>query len=106
MNERMSEWPITNIPISRNSESMCDRNLFSSLSRLGGEESVGSQDFSVLPFGPIEDPVRHLTLSTTWPRLSEHLVTETESYSDLDPLQVIDRVYRSLSSSVGPLVCR
>ena len=56
----------------------------------GGEESVGIQDFSVLPFGPIEDPVRHLRLSTTWPQLSEHLVTETESYSDLDPLQVGD----------------
>ena len=54
----------------------------------GGEDSVGIQDFSVLPFGPIEDPVRRLMLSTTWPQLSEHLVTETESYSDLDPLQV------------------
>ena len=55
---------------------------------LGGEDFVGMEDFSVLPFGPIEDPVRHLMLSTTWPKLSEHLVTETETYSDLDPLQV------------------
>ena len=46
------------------------------------------EDFSVLPFGPIEDPVRNLLLATTWPKLSEHLVTETETYSDLDPLQV------------------
>ena len=49
---------------------------------------MGIQDFSVMPFGPIEDPVRQLRLSTTWPQLSEHLVTETETYSDLDPQQV------------------
>jgi len=54
---------------------------------IGGEDSVGSQDFSVLPFGPIEETVSHLILSTIWPCLSEHLVTETETYSDLDPLQ-------------------
>ena len=54
---------------------------------------MGMEDFSVLPFGPIEDPVRHLVLSTTWPKLSEHLVTETETYSDLDPIQVRQSVF-------------
>ena len=41
--------------------------------------------FSALPFGPTKDPVKRLSLHTTWANLPEKLVTDDNLRSDLDP---------------------
>ncbi|KAJ8979497.1 hypothetical protein NQ317_007680 [Molorchus minor] len=40
----------------------------------------------VLPFGVTVDPLLSITLKATWSCLPDHLIVDTESYSDFDPL--------------------
>lgn len=42
---------------------------------------------SKLRFGVTFDPINELVLNTTWLQLPEHLVVDSENYSDFDPLQ-------------------
>ncbi|XP_048775837.1 rab3 GTPase-activating protein catalytic subunit-like isoform X2 [Ostrea edulis] len=51
------------------------------------EDEVGCSDFGNLPFGACEDPVSEMQLACTWPSLSEDMIVENQSYSDLDPMQ-------------------
>ncbi|XP_013395929.1 rab3 GTPase-activating protein catalytic subunit-like [Lingula anatina] len=51
------------------------------------EDEIGCTDFETLPFGACEDPVSELHLSTTWPNLSEEMIVDNDTYTDLDPLQ-------------------
>ena len=43
--------------------------------------------YGSLPWGCMMSPVDYILLLTTWPLLSEDLVTDTPDYTDLDPLQ-------------------
>ncbi|KAK5646611.1 hypothetical protein RI129_005075 [Pyrocoelia pectoralis] len=40
-----------------------------------------------LPFGVTQDPVSEIVLKTTWSHLPDHLIVDSENYSDFDPMQ-------------------
>ena len=44
--------------------------------------------YGSLPWGCMMSPIEYVILLTTWPLLSEDLVTDTPEYTDLEPLQV------------------
>lgn len=50
-------------------------------------EHFDSSTLCVLPFGVTIDPVSTLTLKATWSHLPEHLVVDSESYTDFNPLE-------------------
>ncbi|KAJ1520264.1 hypothetical protein ONE63_004468 [Megalurothrips usitatus] len=65
-----------------------------SLRRLGQWFSVtelkdhdGSSSLMNLPFGMISDPISKLQLFATWPQLTDQMVVDSQSYSDLEPMQ-------------------
>lgn len=41
----------------------------------------------VLPFGVTVDPINTMILKATWSHLPDHLIVDSENYSDFDPLQ-------------------
>lgn len=50
-------------------------------------ENFDSTTLCVLPFGVTVDPLSALTLRVAWSHLSSHLVVDTESYTDFDPME-------------------
>ncbi|KAJ8964476.1 hypothetical protein NQ314_004763 [Rhamnusium bicolor] len=51
-----------------------------------GSENYDVETLFVLPFGVTVDPVSALVLKATWNHLSDHLVVDSENYSDFDPM--------------------
>ncbi|KAF5298392.1 hypothetical protein FQR65_LT01170 [Abscondita terminalis] len=45
------------------------------------------ESICVLPFGVTHDPVTNLVLKTTWSHLPDHMIVDSENYSDFDPMQ-------------------
>lgn len=43
--------------------------------------AVGVSDIDKLPFGACDDPIVEMYLFTTWPNMSEDVVTESSVYS-------------------------
>ncbi|KAB0797415.1 hypothetical protein PPYR_08409 [Photinus pyralis] len=41
----------------------------------------------LLPFGVAQDPISEIVLKTTWSHLPDHLIVDSENYSDFDPMQ-------------------
>lgn len=50
-------------------------------------EQFDSTLLCVLPFGVTVDPLNTITLRVTWSHLPSHLVVDTESYTDFNPLE-------------------
>lgn len=51
-----------------------------------GQQLIDAVEFGrSLPFGFVREPIQSLTLHTTWPELSENIVVDSETYSDLEP---------------------
>lgn len=46
-----------------------------------------ADNFSLLPFGVSHDPVCSMIIKTFWSHLPDHLIVDSESYSDFDPMQ-------------------
>lgn len=50
-------------------------------------ETLDVSDIVKLQFGVNRDPILELTLNASWSQLPEHLIVDSENYSDFDPLQ-------------------
>ncbi|KAK4880405.1 hypothetical protein RN001_008551 [Aquatica leii] len=50
-------------------------------------ENFDLESICALPFGVTHDPVTNLILKTTWSHLPDHLIVDSENYSDFDPMQ-------------------
>lgn len=50
-------------------------------------ESFDSSSLCILPFGVTFDPVNALVLKTKWSHLADHMIVDSENYSDFDPMQ-------------------
>lgn len=50
-------------------------------------ENLDASDIVKLQFGVNRDPISELTLNAVWLHLPEHLIVDSENYSDFDPLQ-------------------
>lgn len=50
-------------------------------------ETIDASDIVKLQFGVNRDPINELMLSASWSQLPEHLIVDSENYSDFDPLQ-------------------
>nr|XP_033333565.1 rab3 GTPase-activating protein catalytic subunit isoform X1 [Megalopta genalis] len=48
-------------------------------------ETLGVAELGKLPFGATYDPIAELHLFTTWPEMSENVVVDSESFTDLEP---------------------
>ncbi|XP_031828496.1 RAB3 GTPase activating protein subunit 1 isoform X2 [Nomia melanderi] len=48
-------------------------------------ETLGVVELGKLPFGATYDPIAELHLFTTWPEISENVVIDSESFTDLEP---------------------
>ncbi|XP_014601093.1 PREDICTED: rab3 GTPase-activating protein catalytic subunit isoform X1 [Polistes canadensis] len=48
-------------------------------------ETLGVAELGKLPFGATFDPIGELHLYTTWPIMSEHVVVDSEGFTDLEP---------------------
>ncbi|GJQ84643.1 hypothetical protein Trydic_g12672 [Trypoxylus dichotomus] len=49
--------------------------------------SFDASSLTILPFGVTYDPISCIVLKATWSQLSDHLIVDSEIYSDLDPMQ-------------------
>lgn len=50
-------------------------------------ETLDVSDIVKLQFGVNRDPIQELILNASWSQLPEHLIVDSENYSDFDPLQ-------------------
>lgn len=50
-------------------------------------EYFDSTSLCILPFGVTVDPIEALTLKVSWSHLPSHLVVDSESYTDFNPLE-------------------
>lgn len=57
-----------------------------SFSSLASSTDVASSVLNV-PFGTVTDPISKLHLLATWPQLNDQMVVDSQSYSDLEPMQ-------------------
>lgn len=48
-------------------------------------ESLDMDNIHTLPFGVTVEPIKSITLKATWKHVPDHLVVDSESYSDFDP---------------------
>ncbi|XP_078043927.1 RAB3 GTPase activating protein subunit 1 isoform X2 [Augochlora pura] len=48
-------------------------------------ETLGVAELGKLPFGATYDPIAELHLFTTWPEMSDNVVVDSESFTDLEP---------------------
>ncbi|KRT84176.1 hypothetical protein AMK59_316 [Oryctes borbonicus] len=49
--------------------------------------SFDASSLTILPFGVSYDPISCIVLKATWSQLPDHLIVDSEIYSDLDPIQ-------------------
>lgn len=49
--------------------------------------SFDGSSLTILPFGVTYDPISCIILKSTWSQLPDHLIVDSEIYSDLDPMQ-------------------
>ncbi|KAI4464157.1 rab3 gtpase-activating protein catalytic subunit [Holotrichia oblita] len=49
--------------------------------------SFDTTSLTILPFGVSYDPISCIILKATWSQLPDHLIVDTEIYSDLNPMQ-------------------
>lgn len=50
-------------------------------------EHFDSTTLCMLPFGVTFDPINSLILKATWSHLPDHLIVDSENYTDFDPMQ-------------------
>lgn len=50
-------------------------------------ENIDADDIVRLQFGVNREPINELILNASWSELPEHLIVDSENYSDFDPLQ-------------------
>lgn len=50
-------------------------------------DNLDSTNLCSLPFGVTFDPVKTLVLRTFWSHLADHMIVDSENYSDFDPMQ-------------------
>lgn len=83
----MSPITVENIIVSmQHTYSLVDFGNFVWKQNLLDNDNFDTESMFILPFGVTVDPVSTILLKTTWNHVMDHMVIDSESYSDFDPI--------------------